>query len=121
VIDSSLGDMASDTLEALVRDNLDGLAQMLPPLQLPVALEQSIAIDGLKEGVVTVAAGTLPLEMSLAEVIPVSERLWLLLDVKAGPWSGAQTADAKVAEARAAEAKAGKAGKAQGKVAEAAR
>ena len=31
-------------------------------------------------------AGVLPLEVTVAEVIPVSERLWVLIDAKAGPW-----------------------------------
>jgi hypothetical protein len=86
VLDSSLGDMASDVLENIIGGNLDKLSPLLPGLEIPVQLEESIPIAGLREGVVTVKPGTLPLKMALAEVIPVNQRLWILLEVKAGPW-----------------------------------
>jgi hypothetical protein len=86
VLDSSLGDVAMDVLEGLVRDNLDALSHLLPPLEIPVHLEQAIKVDGLTEGVVVARPGVLPLAVTLAEVIPVNERLWVLIDVKAGPW-----------------------------------
>jgi len=86
LLDSSLGDMGTDVLENLVRGNLDSLSGLLPGLEIPVTLEESIPIAGLSAGVVQVKAGSLPLKMSLAEVIPVRERLWILLDVSAGPW-----------------------------------
>ena len=86
VLDTSLGEIGSDVLEGLLRDNLDALARLTPALEVPVHLQQSIAIAGLDEGVVTAKPGVLPLEMTLAEVIPVNQRLWVLLDVKAGPW-----------------------------------
>ena len=86
VIDSSLGDMGSDVLENIVRGNMDTLSSLLPGLEIPVQLEESIQIAGLREGVVAVKPGALPLKMALADVLPVAERLWILLDVKAGPW-----------------------------------
>ena len=86
VLEASLGDLAADVLEGLVRSNLDALSGLVPGLELPVHLEQSIAIAGLDEGVVVAKPGVLPLAMTLAEVIPVNQRLWILLDVKAGPW-----------------------------------
>ncbi len=86
VLESSLGDVASDVLEGLVRDNLGTLSGLAPGLEIPVHLEQSIRIGGLDEGVGVVKPGSLPLEMTLGEVVPVNERLWILLDVKAGPW-----------------------------------
>jgi hypothetical protein len=89
VLDSSLGDMGSDVLENVVRGNLDSLSGLLPGLEIPVTLEESIPIPGLRAGVVQVKAGSLPLKMGLAEVIPVRERLWILLDVSAGPWMAA--------------------------------
>jgi hypothetical protein len=86
VMESSLGDLASDVLEALLRDNLRTVSGLLPSLELPVHLEESIDVEGLDEGVVVAQGGGLPLTISLAEVIPVNERLWILLDAKAGPW-----------------------------------
>jgi hypothetical protein len=86
VVDSSLGNVASDVLERVLRDNLQTVSGLLPSLDLPVHLEESINVDGLDEGVVKAHGGGLPLDISLAEVIPVNERLWILLDAKAGPW-----------------------------------
>jgi hypothetical protein len=92
VLGSSLPDIGSDAIEGLVRDNLDALERMVPGLDVPVRLEQSIAIPGLDEGVVQARAGVLPLAISLAEVVPVNKRLWVLLDAKAGPWQRSQAA-----------------------------
>jgi hypothetical protein len=39
-----------------------------------------------------VGPGRLPLELGLSHVLPVNERLWLLVSAEAGTW---QTADAK--------------------------
>jgi len=86
VLDSSLGEMGTEVLESLVSDNLSGLSAILPGLEIPVKLEESIPINGLSEGVVTVKPGALPLQMALSEVLPVNQRLWVLVDVKAGPW-----------------------------------
>lgn len=88
VLDTSLGDMAADVLEALVRDNKTALEGLVRAVEIPVHLEQSLDVGGLDEGVVTARPGRLPLEMTVAEVIPVQERLWVLLDAKAGPWQG---------------------------------
>jgi hypothetical protein len=87
VLDSSLGDLGSDVLENLVRSNMDRLSGLLPGLAIPVGIEEAIEIPGLSEGVVTVKPGVLPLKVALAEVVPVNKRLWVLLDVKAGPWA----------------------------------
>lgn len=93
VLDASLGDLAADALEGLVRNNLASLSSLMPGLELPVHLEQSITIGGLDEGVVVAKGGTLPLQMTLAEVLPVNQRLWVLLDVKAGPWQTVAAAE----------------------------
>jgi hypothetical protein len=46
---------------------------------------------------VTTRSGVLPLEIGVAETIPVNQRLWILLDVKAGPWKKAAAAKASPA------------------------
>jgi hypothetical protein len=35
---------------------------------------------------VVASPGTLPLAISVRHVIPVNQRLWVLLQAKAGPW-----------------------------------
>jgi hypothetical protein len=95
VLDNSLGVAGARVLEALVRDNLGALSARLERVEIPVYLEQSIAIGGLTEGVVVTRPGVLPLQMALAEVLPVNRRLWVLLDVKAGPWQRTTAAEEK--------------------------
>jgi hypothetical protein len=86
VLDSSLADLGSGVLERLVQENLPALARATPDLEIPVQLDHSIRIGGLDAGVVQAKGGVLPLVMSVSEVIPVNHRLWLFLEVKAGPW-----------------------------------
>lgn len=86
VLDTSLGTAPAGLLEGLIKDNLEGLNEALPGIEIPVHLEHAIEIGGLDEGVVQARAGALPLEVTVAEVIPASERLWVLIDMKAGPW-----------------------------------
>ncbi len=52
-------------------------------------IEQSIKIGGLTEGAVVAKPGSLPLEIAVSQVIPVNQRLWVLLEAKAGPWQPA--------------------------------
>ena len=49
-------------------------------------IEQSIKIGGLTEGAVVAKPGSLPLEIAVSQVLPVNQRLWVLLNAKAGPW-----------------------------------
>lgn len=93
VLDTSLGDMAGDVLENLVRDNAESLTSLLEAVEIPVHLEQALAIEGMDEGVVVARPGVLPLEMTVVEVIPVGERLWVLVAAKAGPWREATSGD----------------------------
>jgi hypothetical protein len=86
VLDSSLAILGSGVLESLIQDNLGVLAELTPHFEVPVRLEHSIKIGGLQEGVVTTKGGVLPLAMSVAEVMPLNRRLWVFLEVKAGPW-----------------------------------
>ena len=72
--------------EALGRERLDELSELVPPLQIPIRLEQSIAFDGFEEGPVSAGAGTLPVTASVARVLALAGRLWVVLDVGAGPW-----------------------------------
>ena len=89
VVESSIGDLGSDALDGIVRANLPVIQDAIPPLQIPVQIEQSIKIGGLTEGAVVAKPGSLPLEIAVSQVLPVNERLWVLLKAKAGPWQPA--------------------------------
>jgi hypothetical protein len=70
----------------LAGQNMERLQALIPPVALPVKLEESIAIDGLGDGPVEVDPATLPLSVKVARVMPLSGRLWVFLDVELGPW-----------------------------------
>jgi hypothetical protein len=95
VLDTSLGSMAADALEGLVKDNKEAFAGLLRAVEIPVRLEQAVEIPGLREGIITARPGALPLTMVVAEVVPVRQRLWVLVDAKAGPWQEPADAEAK--------------------------
>jgi hypothetical protein len=86
ILDTSIGDVAADVVERLVGDNPDAFAGLLPSVEIPVRLEQKVTIAGLNAGPVAARGGVLPLEMTVAEVVAVGERLWVLVDARAGTW-----------------------------------
>jgi hypothetical protein len=89
VVEASVGELGADVLEGVVKGHLEAVQRALPPIVLPVLLQESIRIDALKEGVVVAKPGTLPLTVGVARVLPGKGRLWILLDAKAGPWKPA--------------------------------
>ncbi len=86
VLDSSLAALGTGAVERLVQSHLGELTRLIPDLEVPVALEQKVTIGGLEEGVVKARGGVLPLSMKVSEVISVTDRPWIFLEVKAGPW-----------------------------------
>lgn len=76
----------ADLAEQLAGQNLRALENMVPPVAIPVRLQQTLAIEGLGDGPVQVRAGELPVSGTVARVVPLSGRLWVLLDVKVGAW-----------------------------------
>lgn len=72
--------------ETLAGRNLEMLQGLIPALAIPVKLQQNLSIDGLGDGPVQVDPGDLPISARVARVLPWSGRLWIFLDVKAGPW-----------------------------------
>ncbi|HET7291302.1 MAG TPA: hypothetical protein VFM88_02660 [Vicinamibacteria bacterium] len=92
VLETSVGDLAADVLDNLIRNNLEAIQGAIPNLEIPVSLEQTIEIGGLDEGAVRVKPGALPLQMAVAHVVPVNARLWVFIDAKAGPWQRKATA-----------------------------
>jgi len=86
VLGASVGPLAQGVVEHLVRDNLSALQGAIPPFEIPVRLDQTIRIGGLREGPVSAAGGQLPMSMTVSQVFPLDKRLWVLIDAKAGPW-----------------------------------
>jgi hypothetical protein len=92
VVESSVGTVAASALQELVRANLPAIEAEIPSLEIPVQLEQSVRIAAERLGPITVRPGELPLKMAVDHVLPVNQRLWILISVTADPWK--QTAAA---------------------------
>jgi hypothetical protein len=86
VVSGLLGDVGKTAIEDAMRLHQAALQDLLPPLEIPVLLEEAVAFGGIREGPVQVASGRLPLELALSHVLPVNERLWLLIRADAGAW-----------------------------------
>lgn len=86
---ASLGTLGKDLVDRTLKQHLAGIEALIPPLEVPVRLEQGIAIAGLGQGPVSVPPGHLPLTMSVASLIAGDRRLWVMIDVTAGPWQRA--------------------------------
>jgi hypothetical protein len=78
--------------EALGRERLDALSELVPPVEIPIRLEESLALEGFEEGPLSVPPGSLPMRVSVARVVALAGRLWVVLDVGAGPWSAGRRA-----------------------------
>jgi len=69
--------------ESLGGRSLGALGDVLPRIEIPVRFDQAVEFKGFAEGVVSVRPKRLPVRVSVARVIPVAGRLWILLDISA--------------------------------------
>ncbi len=92
VLKASVGPLAQGLVENLVRGKLADIQQSVPPFEVPVRLDQSIGIARFDEGPVAANGGELPLSVEVSQVIAANQRLWILIDSKAGPWKKATAA-----------------------------
>lgn len=86
LLGSSVGKLGGPRVEGLIRDNLRAIEGVIPAIEIPVGIEESVGMENERLGPVTVRPGRLPLRITVAQVIPVNERLWILLDAVVGPW-----------------------------------
>ena len=80
-------------VDALGARGVDWLREILPPVEIPVRLDQEIVINGLSEGPVLLGPGALPVHLKVARVLALGGRLWVLFDAAVGPWSSRPRAD----------------------------
>lgn len=80
--------------EELGRERLESFEALVPALEIPVQLDQRLALKALTDGPVTMPAGELPLHVVVSRVVPLAGRLWVLLDLTAGPWTPLGPAEA---------------------------
>jgi hypothetical protein len=86
VLNSFAGDLGKNLVEDALRANLAKIEAWIPPLEIPVLLEQGVDFGGIDQGPIRVGAGRLPLEFTLSNIVPVNARLWLLVRAAAGEW-----------------------------------
>jgi hypothetical protein len=82
-----------DLAKALAQARVDSLAELGPSVVIPIRLHEDIPLNGLDEEPLIAAPGKLHIQLTVAKVLAVSGRLWVLLDVVAGPWMTAAQAD----------------------------
>jgi hypothetical protein len=94
---ASVGPLAQGLVETLIRTNLGVIQDAIPPFEVPVSLEQQVRVDRFEEGPVSAAGGELPLTIEVAQVLALGQRLWVLIDAKAGPWTASPASSASPA------------------------
>jgi len=88
VVRSFAGELGRGVVEEAVHANLDALEAWVPPVEIPVLLQEGIEFAGLRAGPVRVRPGRLPLHLSLSHVVAIQEHLWLLVQSEVGEWRG---------------------------------
>jgi hypothetical protein len=92
---SFVGNLGKNFVEDAVRANLSTVQGWIPPLEIPVLLADAVDFGGLDEGPLRVGPGRLPLHLALSHVVPVNERLWLVVSAAAGEWESRPGAEAR--------------------------
>lgn len=75
-----------DFVEDVARESVDSFAELVPDIQIPIKLDQAIKLKGFSEGPIAAGGGRLPINLSVARLMPLSGRLWILFTAQAGPW-----------------------------------
>jgi hypothetical protein len=65
---------------------LGALRELVPDVRIPVGIERGIELPGVSGGAITIPSGRLPLEAAVARVLPLSGRLWAMIEVKTTGW-----------------------------------
>jgi hypothetical protein len=75
---------ARSVVEGLGGRGLGALGEVVPPLEIPVRFDRAIESPGFQDGALRVAPARLPLRTTVKAVVPVTGRLWVVLDVASG-------------------------------------
>lgn len=95
--------LSGSTLDEVARLVRMQLADRLPPIQIPVKVQQSIDLPAVTSGPVRIDGATMPLQASVSQVLAGQGRLWVAVHFQPGDL--VKTADAPEAgDASAAEA-----------------
>lgn len=99
VVRAAASGSQSDALETLIeelgRERVETFAELLPPFEIPIKVEQDLHIAGFGDGPISVAGGRLPLRLSVVRLMPLAGRLWVVLDAASGPWTAERLEDGR--------------------------
>ena len=84
-VEGAQSELFEGLLERLGEPGLASLAELVPPLALPVRFERLVVFEGVKIGPMEVAPARLSLRFMVAEVVALGGRLWVDLDVATVP------------------------------------
>jgi hypothetical protein len=87
VLGSALGDIGKTVIERLAREDMSAIENVVPPIEIPVRVEQGLTVAAFKEGPVSAPPGRLPFAASVGRVTTLNGRLWIGLDLRVGPWA----------------------------------
>ncbi len=75
-----------DLVRLLGDRGLVALRALVPDVRIPVGIERGIDLPGVSGGAVTIPSGRLPLDAAVARVLPLSGRLWAMVEVTSTGW-----------------------------------
>ena len=81
------GEVVTEAARMLGRQGLGALRNLVPPLRIPVGIQQDLDISGISDGPIRFPAGRLSLEATVSRVLALSGRLWVMIDVATPGWS----------------------------------
>ncbi len=73
--------VARTMVEGLAGQGLGATEGVIPPLEIPMRLDQTIDSRGLHDRVVFVPPGRLALQVTVKQVLPMQGRLWVILAI----------------------------------------
>ena len=79
--------LVTEAARLLGEHGLDALRDLVPPIRIPVGVEQEIDLPGVSGGPISIPSGRLPLDAKVSRVLPLGRRLWVMIDVTTTGWS----------------------------------
>ena len=79
--------LSRGVLEELARSLRLHIAGQLPPIRIPIKVQQTIDFPPMKAGPIRLDAASLPLQVSVSRVVAGLGRLWISVQIRAGEFA----------------------------------
>ena len=93
--------LSAAALDELARALRRQLGDQLPPVQIPVKVQQAVELPAVTNGPVKIVGASMPLEVAVSSVFAGQGRLWIGVSVRPGVFEKTATARAAAAPAAA--------------------